>query len=346
MILHIMILDKFLPPFIDFVDKHFGRGEHKYVFITSEKYQYGLTPGHGAEFLHTDEDLNVTLTGYMDRAERILLHGLWRDKVNELLVRQPELLKKAFWVMWGGEFYYPQRCNENQRYVMTHIAYMINVLDEEIAMVRTLYGATGKHLRSYFYSTNLFHINRDFCQGDGPVRILMGHSTAKDIRHLDYLPKIAAKDDGSFEVLCPLSYPKTDLSYIEQIVMTGQQLFGGRFYPLQDFIPLEHYRSWLSKINFAVFSSSRQHGMSNMVDLLGHGCKLFLDPTVSTWTFFNRIGVEIYSVHELDFSPIQTQSANNNAKRIRAYFSETRLKRDLSDIFSVTLGQDIQLEEI
>ncbi len=42
MILHIMILDKFLPPFIDFVDECFGRNNHKYVFITSEKYLYGF----------------------------------------------------------------------------------------------------------------------------------------------------------------------------------------------------------------------------------------------------------------------------------------------------------------
>jgi len=85
MILHVMTPEKFLSPFIDFVDKHFGRGQHKYVFITSEKYLFGLTPSHDVEFLHTDEDIFTTLAAYMQDARKIILHGLWRDKIDQLL---------------------------------------------------------------------------------------------------------------------------------------------------------------------------------------------------------------------------------------------------------------------
>ena len=58
-ILHVMILSNFLAPFIDFVDENFGRDNHHYVFITSEKYEYGLTPEHKVEFLYTDDDILV-----------------------------------------------------------------------------------------------------------------------------------------------------------------------------------------------------------------------------------------------------------------------------------------------
>lgn len=96
MVLHVMILEKFLPPFINFVDKNFGRGEHEYVFITSEKYLFGLKLEHNFEFLHTDEDIFVTLLSYMREARKIILHGLWRDKVDELLVQETELLRRSY----------------------------------------------------------------------------------------------------------------------------------------------------------------------------------------------------------------------------------------------------------
>ncbi|MCD8477783.1 MAG: hypothetical protein LRY68_07685 [Sulfurospirillum sp.] len=100
-ILHVMILDKFLAPYIDFVDEHFGRAEHHYVFITSPKYLYGLTPEHKVEFLHTNDDIFMTLLAYMQEAEKIILHGLWREKVDMLLYFHPKLLKKMFLVYLG-----------------------------------------------------------------------------------------------------------------------------------------------------------------------------------------------------------------------------------------------------
>ena len=67
-----MILDKFLAPFINFVDEHFGRENHRYVFITSEKYDYGLTPEHKVEFLYKDDDIFITLLEYMKIAKKII----------------------------------------------------------------------------------------------------------------------------------------------------------------------------------------------------------------------------------------------------------------------------------
>ena len=103
-ILHVMILDKFLAPFIDFVDEHFGRENHHYVFITSEKYEYGLTPEHKVEFLHTDDDIFITLLEYMKMAKKVIVHGLWRDKIDVLLYFNQKLLKKCYWFMWGRRF--------------------------------------------------------------------------------------------------------------------------------------------------------------------------------------------------------------------------------------------------
>ena len=126
-ILHVMILDKFLAPFIDFVDENFGRDNHHYVFITSEKYEYGLTPEHKVEFLYTDDDIFITLLKYMKMSKKIILHGLWRDKVDILLYFNQELLKKCYWVMWGGDFYFPEKQTWFRHKVIKEIGFLKTV---------------------------------------------------------------------------------------------------------------------------------------------------------------------------------------------------------------------------
>lgn len=69
MILHIMTLEKFTPLFIHFVEENIGCRGHKFVFITSKRFQYGLEEKDNAEFLHTDADF-CKLRNYMFEAEK------------------------------------------------------------------------------------------------------------------------------------------------------------------------------------------------------------------------------------------------------------------------------------
>jgi hypothetical protein len=160
-ILHVMILSNFLAPFIDFVDENFGRENHHYVFITSEKYEYGLTPEHKVEFLHTDDDIFITLLKYMKMAKKIILHGLWRDKVDVLLYFNQKILKKCYFFMWGGDFYFPKTKSKIRHKIIKNIGYLVNVLENEYDLVKIWYDATGKYIQSFGYPSNIFNY-KDF----------------------------------------------------------------------------------------------------------------------------------------------------------------------------------------
>ena len=340
MILHIMILDKFLPPFIKFVDEHFGRQEHRYVFITSEKYLYGLNHEQEVEFLHSDKDIFETLFSYMKNAKKILLHGLWRDKINRILTINPYLLQKTIWIMWGGDFYYPKQYQEEHLFVIKNIPYMVNIIDEEIPLVRKLYGAKGKQIKSFVYPTSIFSRSTKNINVDNKT-ILLGNSAAKDIDHLTFLKKIHKLDDGSFRVLCPLSYPINEENYKKSVIDLGNTLFPNRFEALNEFIPLSKYRAWVAQVNFAIFPSGRQQGISNIVDLVGNGRKVFLSPSVSTWPFLKRLGVTVFSTESLDFSNLAPLIQKNNARKVQNTFSTERLVRDLTKLFGNEAEQSI-----
>ena len=342
MILHIMTLEKFTPLFIKFVRKHFAAEDHRFCFITSERYEYGLERQDEPEFLYKDEDF-VSLCNYMKQAEKIILHSLKRDKVHRILRANPELLAKCIWVMWGGDFYYPEIYNEDHLFVIKNVPYMVNVLDEEIEMVRKLYGAKGKHIRSFFYNTTIFH--NSSCENSGAhTEILLGHSAVLENNHLFYLDKLAEFSDEKFIVKCPLVYPKSLAEYRERVIKRGFEHFGDNFRPLTDLMPLHSYLRWIESVNFAIFPSSRQHGMGNLVNLLGSGKTVFLDTNVSTWSFFNRIGIKLFPVDKLSLSPLETGHAADNKKIVKSYFSEFRLQRDLAAIFNMQIGEDLNLE--
>ncbi|WP_281950357.1 hypothetical protein [Nitrosophilus kaiyonis] len=42
-ILHLMALDKFIPPFIKFIKENCEIDRHLFVFLHKERYDYGLT---------------------------------------------------------------------------------------------------------------------------------------------------------------------------------------------------------------------------------------------------------------------------------------------------------------
>ncbi len=144
-ILHVMILDKFLPPFIDFVDQYFGRDGHCYVFVTGEKYEYGLTQEHNVEFLPNDDDIFITLYSYMKIAKKIILHGLWRDKVDVLLYFNQELLKKCYWIMWGGDFYFPEKHSKIRHEVIKNMRHCVPVTYDDYLYIKSHYDSNATY---------------------------------------------------------------------------------------------------------------------------------------------------------------------------------------------------------
>ncbi|AEF04198.1 TDP-N-acetylfucosamine:lipid II N-acetylfucosaminyltransferase [Alteromonas naphthalenivorans] len=347
MILHIMTLEKFTPLFIHFVEENIGCRGHKFVFITSKRFQYGLEEKDNAEFLHTDADF-CKLRNYMFEAEKIILHSLKRDKVHKILRLEPALLAKSIWVMWGGDFYSPSSYNNDHLYVIKNVPYMVNILDEEITMVQRIYGCKGKHIRTFFYNTTLYSPKSITItkKKKTPLHIMLGHSAVPENRHIQYLEVLKQKDDGQFIVKCPLVYPNSNEDYKVQVIEKGKSLFGARFEPLLEFMPLDDYLLWMETVDIAILPSSRQHGMGNLVNLLGSGKKVFIDDSVSTWSFFKRLGVSLYSLEELEFTALNNDIAADNHKTIAGYFSKERLTRDLKAIFDLRLGEELELDMV
>ena len=101
---HLMVLDKFIPRFIDFVAEHFDLAEHRFCLMGAARWEHGLTPAHPVEWVASADD-HVRLVETLHSAERIVLHGLWSEAINRILYALPALARKSHWVIWGGDLY-------------------------------------------------------------------------------------------------------------------------------------------------------------------------------------------------------------------------------------------------
>ena len=336
-ILHVMILDKFLAPFIDFVDKHFGRKNHHYVFITSEKYHYGLTPEHNVEFLHTDEDIFITLHRYMKMAKKIILHGLWRDKVDILLCVNQALLKKCYWIIWGGDFYFPEKQTKIRHEVIKNIGNFIYGNEGDKQYIIDHYGSKARAYKSFVYTSN-FCIEQNFIKNrkDNFVNILVGNSATETNCHFEVFNKLAKHKQKNIKIFVPLSYGNNQ--YAEDVITYGEGIFHEKLIPLKNFMPFDKYVNFLNNMDIIIFGHNRQQGMSNLVITLGFGKKVYMKTNTTHCELFKNLGIYTFDFNqEIDIGPINELIKVNNILKIKDYFSEKTLLCQLELIFETKI---------
>jgi dTDP-N-acetylfucosamine:lipid II N-acetylfucosaminyltransferase len=319
-----MILDKFLAPYIDFMDEHFSRENHHYVFITSEKYEYGLTPEHKVEFLHTDDDIFITLLEYMKIARKIILHGLWRDKVDVLLYFNQKLLKKCYWIMWGGDFYFPETKSKIRHEVIKNMGHCLTFIKGDYQLAQKWYGARGEYHECFMYPSNLYKEYPIKPISHTTTNIQLGNSADPTNNHIEVLEQVKKYKDSDIKIFTPLSYGNQD--YAKEIIKYGKEIFGDKFVPLTEFMPFDIYLEFLGEIDIAIFAHKRQQAMGNIITLLGLGKKVYMRKNVTPYQLFKDIGIEIFDIEKIKINLISKKKKLNNQQKIKKYFSKEKMK--------------------
>ena len=336
-ILHIMQLDKFLPPFIDFVDDNFGRKDHHYAFVETERYDYGLTPEHGVEFFPSIDDIFITLKDYMYEAEKIIIHGLWKNEICILLYYNQDLLKKCYWVMWGGDYYFPERHPLIKKQVIKNMGHAIVRTRGNYELIKKWYGSKAEHHECFSYLSNVVedysYLKGEYKNNNDKKLILIGNSADPTNNHLEILDRISIFKNDNIEIICPLSYG--DRAYAEKVISAGNTIFSSKFIPLTQFIPKEEYLKILMTVDVAVFAHKRTQAMGTIRTLLGMGKKVYLRDDITSWPTFGDINVKVYSFNneKIDFI-FPEHFRNENIKNMKDAYSYEKLLFDWERIFN------------
>lgn len=340
-ILHCMPAEKFIEPFIDFVEQNFDLSQHQYLIRQSERFK----TKHRSNVVFVEEGLSklkqvLLYVKHLNRAEKIILHGLFDRGILLILFMQPWLLKKCYWVMWGGDLYYCQnrprafRSDTFERIrasVISRIGHFVSCIKGDYELAKKWYGVRGQYHECLMYPSNLYKEYATPPKKGDVTNILIGNSADSTNNHLESFEKLLPFKNENILIYCPLSYGST--AYAERITKLGKEMFGDKFIPLLKFMPFEKYLELLGKIDIAVFAHKRQQAMGNTITLLGLGKKVYMRSDVTTWSLFTKLGVNVFDVEKLNIRLLSDDEARRNNEIISEHFSEQKLVEQLASVF-------------
>ncbi|MDO8291272.1 MAG: TDP-N-acetylfucosamine:lipid II N-acetylfucosaminyltransferase [Gallionella sp.] len=337
-ILHICPLDKFIPPFIEFIERNFAFERHVFVLIGDlNKFPVQIR----SNIIHlTSRTQYFFLLAQLHQAGKIILHSIFDRNIVKLLSIAPWLLRKCYWVMWGGDLYHYQfrsRDIKGDRYekirarVIRKMGHFVTYINGDYELAQKWYGAKGAYHECLMYPSNLYKEYVVPPKKEGPLCVLLGNSADPSNNHDELFEKLLPFKDESILIYCPLSYGQAE--YADYIAKLGKKLFGDKFIPLLEFIPFEKYLELLGQIDIAVFAHKRQQAMGNTITLLGLGKKVYMRNDVTPWAKFDELGVKVFDVRKFDLMPLNDDVRKNNQVHIKSHFSEAALAKQLNDIF-------------
>lgn len=242
--LHVAGLDKFIPPFIKLMRDNFSLDKHIFFVYGGNPQLYPLQSDANCRYVDAHKYIrNIKLLAEMFKANKIILHGLFEMDVIRLLMFNPILLSKCYWVIWGGDLYrkkivavsYKSKLNDFcLKFVIKRLGHLVTCLDGDIQLARKWYSARGIGHECIMYPSNVYSALKLPPKSTKSKTILIGNSANPTNNHDEILNKLVKLEDQNFKIICPLSYGNKE--HAKKIAALGKSFFGDRFIPLIDFI--------------------------------------------------------------------------------------------------------------
>jgi len=348
LILHVANLDKFIPPFVNFINERFSSQEHLF-FLRGSNIKYPVeqkenvllaVPSRFGEIKYY-----LRLLRNLLRADKIIIHGLFDARLIAILSCMPWVLKKCYWVIWGGDLYYYQKPKPRLKdklketfksFVIKRIGYLVTYIPGDFELAKQWYRARGEYRECLMYLSNVIVDNPAEIKGNGyedssAVKILVGNSADPSNNQLEIFEKLLPYKEEDIKIFAPLSYG--DEEHAKNIISHGEKMFGNKFVPMTQFMPLSSYYQFLRSIDIAVFNHRRQQAMGNTITLLGMGKKVYMREDVSHFDFFISLGVDVKRVDEFTLDCLASKTQDSNIELIKRYCSIENLKSQWSTIF-------------
>jgi len=327
-VIHILYDSPITKKFLEFMNMNF---DTNHIFVNINKK---------IKYLDTDKIVNFNVKSISDilkfikllnKKEKIIIHGLFDPKLILILLLQPWLLKKCYWVMWGGDFYFPKKQSWIKKQVIKKMGHFITYIKGDYELAQEWYGANGKYHECFMYPSNLYKEYDVKEKSTSTINIQVGNSADPSNNHLEVLDKLVKYKNENIKIFVPLSYG--DEKYANEVIAKGKELFGNSFIALTDFMAFDKYLDFLGDIDIAIFAHRRQQAMGNTITLLGLGKKVYIRSDVTPWELFNDIDVKVFDVENINVELIAEEIKVDNQRKIKEYFSEENYLEQLQNLF-------------
>jgi len=282
----------------------------------------------------------IELIFVMHKAEKIILHSLFNPRVTIILWVMPWLLKKCYWVIWGGDLYTYSLSERTlgwhkneffRRSVIKNMKGLVTYIKGDYELAQKWYKAKGQYCECLMYPSNLYKEHETIEKHHEGINIQVGNSAASSNKHLEVFDSLKKHKEENIKIFAPLSYG--DKKYAAKVVQKGKELFGEKFHPMTDFMPFNGYLKFLGEVDIAIFAHKRQQAMGNTITLLGLGKKVYIRSDITPWAFFNKVGLKVFDAESIDLNVISQDEKEINKNKVKEYFSEENYLKQLKSLF-------------
>lgn len=318
MILHILTDDQFA----DHVVRQFSRLENTsdYIMLSHTKvikYFHYIEKVLVVDPVSASEMENLLLR--ISQSDAVVFHGLSYRWHEWLLIHMPKHVKVA-WFLYGGEIYGQPDLVESFYAPMSKFIYKIreclrrpvnNYVFPKNLIKRANYCLTSEaeevdFLNNYLH-TNISHLWYTYyaledtvgplmnqrCHGNN---IILGNSAGIANNHFDALWQLKRIGVDNREIITPLSYGSPwERNLCRKY---GKFLFGKRFKPLIEFLPLNEYNAQMLSCSVMIQPHWRPNAHGNIITALWLGMRVYLSERNIEHAFFKRIGCVIFSIEK------------------------------------------------
>lgn len=167
--------------------------------------------------------------------------------------------------------------------------------------------------------------------------ILCGNSASFSNNHIDTLNKIKKFKNEDSDVIMPLSYSGTE-KYIQYVINKGLKIYGNKFKPLTEFIPIEQYNNILQSSFICVFSNWRQEAFGNIVMSLYLGAKIYMTKKNPLLNTILDMGCKIFALEDCNNkeefnTPLSADAKKQNRQIIIELYNSERLHSLIKEYF-------------
>jgi dTDP-N-acetylfucosamine:lipid II N-acetylfucosaminyltransferase len=286
------------------------------------------------------------------RCNKIVIHYLPIGPSLFLLYIFGFLLRKTTWVLWGSDLYFYKDHQAKAIYkvyemlrkrIIRKIPYIACFIRGDFELARKVYKTNAEyHYICYPLPTD-FELLERIRHIDNPgqtIKILIGNSAAKTNNHQEVFRLLSSLKDLNIEVICPLSYGDEE-DYKNEVIKDGKLIFGNKFIPLLEIIPVVEYSRFLLSIDLAIMNHKRQQALGNILSLLFLGKKVFLQKDTTSFMYLSELGIKIFNVDDIknsDYEKLVNFPEDykiNNYNKIKNEFSVENYKRMWEPIFNI-----------
>jgi hypothetical protein len=272
------------------------------------------------------------------KARRVFFPGFFCQDIPRYLARTRLDLRKASWIIWGGDLYGDAAARESdyvqlKKRVVQRLGSLLVVAPGDLEIARDFYGFDGPG----YYGLYLAPVNRELLDQFPPARgggreVVVQINNSSDESILEVIEQLKAFRDRPLRLRVILSYGNQACK--QAILNAGSAAFGERFTAVTDYLPPDQYAKLISETDLLVMNQPRQQGLGNIYAFLYQGAKVYIRSDVTTWSFLRQRGFALSDTLNLSnesfeslvqFDPV----AGQGNRRLAASFLDERSAANL-----------------